>query len=341
MAGSRLGEEGTDPAMVATERTLPAELYWHAVREVVPVPEVRRALEAAGAWYRTRGSDRGLVGAAAAVAWPGHRPTWELTAYRTPDRVGRPREVDPDSVRAVAKRFPSLFLSHDPRTRRLLVAPHSACPVLFGLRSTERAPLPAARAGVRSEPADRWVVFRTNQASGDHLTDRSGAEVRPYLSARIRATVAARPEVRPGGHVLLRVTDLEGREMRCLAFEPTKTLPRVAATLLPGDRVVLWGSRGRDPSFRLEGIRLVRLVPRLTRPRPPECPTCHRGTRSRGTGRGFRCPVCHSRLPPEAATPQPRPPRYPRGVYHPTPSARRHLAPRGPEGADEIPSESF
>ena len=331
LAGSRLGEPGTDPAIVVTDRRLPAALYWRAVREVVPVNEVRALLDSRGVWWRTRGSERGLVGASASIAWPGHHPTWELSSYRERGRIGRSRRIDAESVRSAARRYPDLFLCHDARTRRLLVAPHTACPVLYGLRSTRPEPLFRARRTVRSEPVDRWVVFRTNQGTGDHLASRPAHALGPYMAARVRATVVSGPKVLPGGHVRLSLVGEDGVAFSCLAFEPTKTLPKVAAGLAPGDRLEVWGSRGDDPTFRLEGIRIVRLVPRVGPPRPPDCEECGRPTRSLGTGRGYRCPSCRRRFPPERAVRDRTAPRYPPGEYHPTPSARRHLAPRGPE----------
>ncbi len=331
VAGSRLGEPDTDPAMVVAEQRLPAGLYWHAVREVVPVAHVRAILDFRGAWWRTRGSERGLVGASASIAWPGRHPTWELASYREGARIGRSRQIDAESVRSAARRYPELFLCHDARTRRLLVAPHTGCPVLYGLRATRPDPLFRARRIVRSEPVDRWVLFRTNQGTGDHLVSRSAGAVDPYMSARVRGTVASAPEALPGGHVRLSLIGEDGEILPCLAFEPTKTLPRVAAALAPGDRLVVWGSRKDDPTFRLEGIRIVRLAPRVGPARPPDCAECGRPTRSLGTGRGYRCPTCRRRFPPERAVRRPTVPHLRPGEYHPTPSARRHLAPRGPE----------
>ena len=335
LTGSRLDEPGTDPAIVVSDRRLPAAWYWRAVREVVPVPEVRSFLDTEGIWWRTRGSERGLVGASAAIAWPGGHPTWELSSYREAARIGRSRRIDPESVRSAAHRYPELFLCHDARTRRLLVAPHTACPVLFGLRSTRPGPLFRARRMVRSEPVDRWVLFRTNQGTGDHLPARSVSEVAPYTSARVRATVASAPKVLPGGHVRLSLIGDDGTGLPCLAFEPTKTLPRVAASLVPGDRLVVWGSRRDDPTFRLEGLRLLRLVPRAGPARPPNCRQCGDRTRSLGAARGYRCPTCHRRYPPEQGVRARSAPPFPPGEYHPTPSARRHLAPRGPEELED------
>jgi tRNA(Ile2)-agmatinylcytidine synthase len=331
LAGSRRGEPRTDPALVAVPRKLPARLYYRAVREIVPVEATRRYLTSVGAVVHAEGDGRGLVGASAAVAWPGRRVTWELIAYRPVAREGARRRVDVDSVRAAAQHHPGLFLCLDPRTRRLLVTPHTPCPILFGLRGVRRGSPLDARREVRSEPVDRWVLFRTNQATGDHLVRRVAREIVAYQSGRLEGTVASLPRVVRGGHVRLRLVDPEGTAIDTIAFEPTKTLPRIAQRLTPGDRVEVWGSRGEDPVLKMEGLRVLALVPRWSPTRPPLCPDCHRTTRSLGTARGYRCPRCRRRLPPEAARRERRPTPIALGVYHPTPSARRHLAPLGPE----------
>jgi len=325
------GDPGTDPALVASDRRLPAAVYWNAVRAVVPVDEARRALESAGAWFRWAGSERGLVGAAAAIAWPGGHPTWELIAYRDRARWGSAREVDPDSVRAAQREFPHLFLCHDARTRRVLVAPHTPCPILFGLRSTDPRSPRRALARVRSEPVDRYVVFRTNQGSGDHLVRRAGVEWPALTSGSLRGRVAGAPSVLRGGHVRFEIELASGDRIPCLAFEPTKTLPRVARELSSGDRVRVWGSRGPEPSIHLEGIEVLGWARFFPDGGAPACPQCHRRTESSGHQRGFRCRRCRTRLPPESARPRERHPSLPTGTYHPTPSARRHLALRGPE----------
>jgi tRNA(Ile2)-agmatinylcytidine synthase len=328
---SRDGGEGTDPALVATDRRLPASAYWAAVRSVVPVPAARALLTSVGAWFRTEGTEQGLVGATAAIAWPGNRPTWELIAYRERARWGTPRVVDAPSVRAAEARLPRLFLCYDGRTRRLMVAPHTPCPILYGLRATDSAtPLRAMRS-VRSEPVDRFLVFRTNQGTGDHIVRRTSADWPELTSGSVRARVTEPPRSLRGGHVQFEVALAAGGRLACVAFEPTKTLPAVARSLAPGDRVRVWGSRGREATVHLEGIEVLRWA--RTRPRgsPPRCPQCARRTESSGRSRGYRCRTCHLHLPPEAARARPRSPELPTGVYHPTPSARRHLAPRAAE----------
>ena len=328
---SSRAETGTDPVLVAADRPLPAELYWSAVQEVVEPATVRERLAREGAWVRCRGDPRGVVGASAAIAWPGRRRTWELIAYRSPERIGTEREVDLDSVLAAQRRHPELFLCHDARTRRLLVAPHTPCPILFGLRGRRpEGPLAALRE-IRSEPVDRWVLFRTNQGTGDHLLRRPVSELSEYRSAIVEGAVVGLPRAMAGGHVRFEIEDRIGDPLACVAFEPTKTLPRVAHRLRPGDDLRVWGSGGRDGALRLEGIEILHARPRTGPGRPPRCPRCGTAASSLGRARGYRCAGCRQRWPPEASRGSTSGPDLLQGVVHPTPSARRHLAPLGPE----------
>jgi len=331
LRSSRLGESRTDPAMVAARRQLPSRLYYRAVREVVPIEETRRYLESVGAVVRAEGDGRGLVGASAAISWPGRRVTWELIAYRPVARESARRSVDAESVRAASRHHPGLFLCHDPRTRRILVSPHTPCPILFGLRGTDPDSPLRARKEVISETVDRWLLFRTNQGTGDHLVDRFAGDLLAFGSGRVSGRVLTEPHDLRGGHVRLEFADARGGELTAIAFEPTKTLPRVVRALVPGDRVEVWGSRGSDPVMKLEGLRVLQLTPRWTPGTAPPCPDCGRRTKSLGTSRGFRCPGCARRFPPETAVRSRQAAAIRTGVYHPTPSARRHLAPLGPE----------
>ncbi len=317
--------------MVAAPGPLPASLYWSAVRDLVPVAALVRELDRRGVAHHHRGSRRGLVGAAAAIAWPARRGTWEAIAYRPRPRWGQARDVDAASVRRAATRLSELFLCYDRATRRLLVAPHTPCPILYGIRATTPRAAVRGRALVRSEAVDRWMLFRTNQGTGDHLGPPTRA-IGPLRSGAVEGRVVSVPVAGPGGHVQFDVGGRDDRPVPCVAFEPTKTLPRVAASLVVGDRVRVWGSRGTARPIRLEGIQLLRAVERVT-VTAPTCPRCGRVGRSKGRMRGYQCPGCGRRWPPEAAERRVRPPRWGPGVYLPTESARRHLSPLAGAGA--------
>jgi tRNA(Ile2)-agmatinylcytidine synthase len=323
----------SDPGMVASRSPIDPRLYRSGVAEMVPIADARRAIRRAGGAFRHRGSARGLVGAAAAIAWPGRRRTYELLAYRHPDRIGGPRRISASSVRRAQRADPSLFLCFDPRTRRLLVAPHTGCPILYGLRSTRLDGLPEARRRVRSEPVDRWLVFQSNQGTGDHLRNRRSRDWPRFAAGFVDGTVRSSPESLPGGHVRFRVGTGSAAPTVCLVFEPSKSLAGVARTLRVGDGVRVYGGRGKDVTVRVERLGIRRLSRELGSRRPPRCPECDRTAASRGRNRGYRCGHCRRRFPPESGALRAQSRPYGRGIYDPTPSARRHLHPRTPEPA--------
>ncbi len=322
---------GTDPALLVVRRKPPAQLYWEAVRRVVAIDEVERWLADTDPIVRSVPSGVGRIGAAAALAWPGAHPTWEAIAYRESHRWGTHREVDRDSVVGAMERHRELFLCIDSATRRLLIAPHTSCPILFGLRATTPAAAIEALREIRSEPIERWLLFRTNQGTGDHVRRPWPVPPVPFTAGTLSGRLVEPPVPHPGGHLLFPLELDSGLRVRCAVFEPTKTLPRVVQSLVPGDRIRLWGGSQADPVFRVEGIDLLSLRPRHLVLDNPRCPACHRRMGSLGAGRGFRCAHCRQRAPPERRPVLRIPPEFPRGRYHPTPSARRHLAPQGPE----------
>ncbi len=326
--------EGTDPTVLLTPGPLPPDLYWRAVREVVPWRAVEdQLLEVPGVRLAAFGSGQGVVGAAASIAWPGRRATWEAIAYRHASRWGSARNVDAGSVRRVAARYPETFLSYDDETRRTMVAPHTPCPILFGMRASRPDRLPKAIAEVTpGEPLERWLLFRTNQATGDHLVRRTLGDRAPASSGIYEGLVADAPELLTGGHVRFRI-EAGGVQLPCVAFEPTKRLPKISRALLRGDRVRVWGSfpfgpGEADRGVRLEGIQVLSTRPVWEKVRNPRCPSCGRRMGSVGAGKGFRCSVCGRRTAPERAKGRWVARGAMRGTYLPTPSARRHLAPR-------------
>ncbi|HZY70705.1 MAG TPA: tRNA(Ile)(2)-agmatinylcytidine synthase [Thermoplasmata archaeon] len=320
-------EPRTDPALVAVHRPLPARLYRAAVRRVVTLREVRRVLDTAGAELRHRRRQRGLIGASAAVAWSGRRATFELVAYRSGDRGGTPRELDRASVHRVEHRYPELFLCTDPRTRRVMIAPHTACPVLLGLRATRPERLPQALSEIRGEPWERWIVFRTNQGTGDHVVPSWAGDLNSYDAASVVGRVATPPTALRGGHVAFALRDGRGDRLDCLVFEPSKTLPHIAQRLRVGDRLRVWGGRGRDRAFRVEGIEVRDTAARMERGPVPPCPECGGHLGSSGRRASLRCRHCRAVVPRSFVPVRPEVSPLTPGVYHPTPSARRHLAP--------------
>jgi tRNA(Ile2)-agmatinylcytidine synthase len=330
-----LEHEATEPAIVLLREPVPEELKQfsrRAVREILPVEMALALLERHGALWRTLKQGRiGLVGALAAAAYEFRgNSTFELLAYRERGRWGTPRSVDRASVFEMdARTQPYTFDNVDHTTGEVRITPHTPCPVLYGIRGIDPYHLLLAHAIVRiSEPLGGWLIYETNQATDEHLMRLSISALRPYVSARIRGYVSARPRSAPGGHVFFYVRDESG-EIRCAVYEPMKRLRAPLLELEVGDVVEVDGAykprEGEEPTLNVERIRVARLVPKVRR-LPPLCPQCNVSMKSYGALSGYRCRRCGMKLGPEAARVM-RVERMLRdGIYEAPARARRHLS---------------
>lgn len=312
----------TNPGVVVLQRRPPPSLYWRAVRDIVPLQDVRRLLQSRGA-FKGYKNQRGLIGAAAATAWRPRDRTYELLAYRRRSAWGRSRRIDPDSVLEMDRRFPTTFNNVDPATRHVSLSPHSPCPVLYGIRGDDPSILPSAGRVVRGEQPERWMIVETNQGTDDHITNDEW-RFRPCLSTRLDVDVAAAPRTIPGGHVLVPVL---GRRSLDLAFyEPSKEFRKVGQSLRPGDRLRVYGSLRDDlRSLNVEKVWVRELAPCRQRVGNPMCPVCNKSMKSMGRDRGFRCARRHARYPPQAGLWAEAPRSIRPGWYEPPTYARRHL----------------
>ncbi len=316
---SDLSQEGTDPGLVVLRRKPAPGLYWRAVREVVPKSHARRAIEGLGT-YRTWKRGRGLIGASAACAWRPRDRTWEVLAYRTRERWGTPRDVDPESVRRMDRKFPSTFNNYDFENRRVVIAPRTPCPVLLGIRGDSADDLPDAYRTIRSEQADRWLVFLTNQGTDDHV--RGSSTRSPWTAGQFGGIVSRPPVTLPGGHV---VFGLDGWDVT--VYEPAKQFRRIARSLIPGDSVEVVGSIREEPrTINAEKIHVVSLVRNRVKVSNPTCPECGDRMKSMGAQVPFRCPRCKTRVARSAATYRVLGRGIQRGWYEPPAGSRRHLS---------------
>ena len=311
--------ERTEPGVVVAREAPPEWLYDAAVTRVVERGEVDAALAKidARAW-----GGRGVIGAAAALAWPAKRTTWERIAYREPARVGTKRDVDDAWVREVEWSFPTTFDSYDLQNEEVVCVPAGPDPVLWGIRGSDPRELEAASAILGPERPASETLFLTNQGSDDHLVDRRASECREHESARLRGRVASSP-VERNGSVFVEVDDGSG-SLRCAAYAPTRALRLIVRALAEGDDITVCGGMHAGEDGRLT-LGIEKLQVHATAPRSagnPTCETCGRNMDSAGKGQGYRCKHCHTRaLQPRTADSVVRP-----GWHEVPASARRHLA---------------
>ena len=319
---SALDEPTTNPGLVVLHRRPSPRLYWRAVREIVP----RRVADTATAGrglVRGWKNGRGVIGAAAACAWRPRDRTYEVLTYRRRAMWGRPREVDPESVKTMDRGYPSTFNNYDYAEDRIVIAPHSPCPILFGIRGDRPHVLEGAMRSIRAERPAGWLVFETNQGTDDHVASPRWP-LRPYAAQSLTGTLVRPPRTIPGGHVVFR---LRARgEVDATVYEPAKDFRRVARALAVGDRVCVVGSTRDSPrTINVEKLEVLRLAPMVRKPSNPRC-ACGKSMKSVGREAGFRCARCgrRARRGAEAMRPVPRP--ISTGWYEPPVGSRRHLS---------------
>ncbi|MAT86257.1 MAG: hypothetical protein CMA25_04780 [Euryarchaeota archaeon] len=249
----------SEPGMVVYQNDPDPEYYWTAVRrqiDYLPTP-----VRAWGGW--------GMIGAAAACAWKGTNATYESIAWRK-----NMRAVDEKALIEV-DHIDGTFLCRDPRLKQGLLAPRGPCPVMFGLRAFTVDIAESATKKLISAPGtaeiEGWRIFKTNQASGDHLAMIHKGKVEEIL-------------VKKGGHVIVQLEhDI------VIAFGETGDVKLLAQSLVSGDCVEYVGLRASDGSIHLEGLR-------KTHSYHQERPLCSCGKRmkSMGKNQGSRCPSCRT-----------------------------------------------
>lgn len=329
LANSASGESRTNPALFVGLSRPPERLYTDAVRELVRPSEVIRSLSTLRGiqWdWRTHRGIRGIVGASAAAAWRGRRRTYELIAYRERCRWGTPRKVDFASVIRMDRRYKTTFNNIDALNRHIVIAPHSPCPVLMGIRAFYPQELERAARAVRpGEDAGRQLLFLSNQGTDDHLQKMTVSEIRPYVSPVISGNVTSAPWTGRGGHVFFSLGDGSGW-LDCAAYEPTKQFRAIVRGLLPGDKVeAAGGVHARPFTLNLEKLRLRRLA-RAVKLCKPKCPTCGRSMKSVGRAGGYRCRRCRTRAAAGSAIREHIERSARPGLYEVPKCARRHLS---------------
>lgn len=334
-------EEKTNPGAAFLEGPVPPELkefYWRAVQDVIQIEDARQLAEKLGVDAYEFKNGRGIIGAMAAIgaqSLPDH--TYELIAYREPERWGTPRKVDEESVwRADRLTYPGQWDTVDRANHILVFLPGGPDPVLFGIRGDDPEAIWEAYNTIKSEPVGRHVLYKTNQGTDAHIIPAPIGEAREERSYKVRGTVKAEPYTIEGGHVFTELEDETGR-IKLAAFEPTKQFRDIIRSLIPGDEIIAYGSVS-NTTLNLEKIQVVSLATAVET-RNPRCPVCHRRMESAGRDQGYRCRSCRTKEEEVEKVELER--DLEAGWYEVPPSARRHLAKpliRMRDGEDVHPS---
>ncbi|RMF91328.1 MAG: DUF1743 domain-containing protein [Methanobacteriota archaeon] len=323
-----LDVEGTNPGVVIAKGDVPSELtsfYYNALHGVVTIEDAAALAEKHGCELHMFKEGRGIIGGLAAIGADLTDHTYEVIAYRTPEYWGRPRHVDPSSVYEMDRATrPATYNNVDPETGRILVTPRSPCPVLYGIRGTDREVLIRAMKMIRAgEPVERWALYKTNQGTDAHLKPCAIEEIEPYSSVIIRGVVSEAPRVIEGGHVIFSIAE-GGCSVDCAAYEPTGGFREVVKRLCPGDVVRAYGGVTKEnKTVNLEKLEVLD-VKELFKLKNPVCPKCGKTMKSAGKGQGFRCRGCGTKA--EAKEPVQIERDLKPGLYCVPERAMRHLS---------------
>ena len=314
----------TNPGLVVADRVTPQmkAFYRRAVSEILEIGEARALLQGDGIWYRGFKKGRGLIGALAAVGAELPDFTYELIAYRERQRWGTPRLIDQESVwMADALTYPRTWDTVDHHNKRIVFAPHTGDPVLFGIRGSDPDAIEEAFQIIKSEPWERRVLYRTNQGTDAHILKGEISTVQDSQSYRLCGVVAEAAQAIEGGHLFFFLQNGEGH-LKCAAFEPTKNFRSMVKRLAPGDELEVFGAV-RDGTLNLEKMNLLQLAEQEVLV-APSCPQCGKRMESAGRGQGYRCRRCETKAEGRERKLLLR--DLDTGFYEVPPSARRHLS---------------
>ena len=325
----------TNPGLVIINGPPPESVCIFSERALwrtLPLNFAKRIIDKLDLQFFSLGNGRGLIGALSAIGnqlMNDH--TYEYIAYRSIGDSSKPRSIDPDSVIAMNEKMGAkLFSSVDPTTGRVLIGPHGPDPVLYGVRG-ERAEdvVEGGSQIITEQECERWLVFRTNQGTGEHLKYRVDiSNLRPYVAALVDGRVNSLPKMMEGGHLKFSITDGTWH-IDCMAYEPTGEFRKTLGDLYIGDLVrVHAGVKPRSyrhsMTLNIEGLEIHQLM-RLIKLENPLCPKCSRRMKSAGAGKGFKCLKCghkDSKIE-KRQTSMERPLKE--GLYLPPSRAQRHL----------------
>ena len=223
--------------------------------------------------------------------------------------------------------IPETFSSYDNDNKRVLITPHGPDPVFYGIRGEAAKSVVKASTIVNvDEKLDGYMVFKSNQGTGDHLKNELQVnDLKPYTSGFLVGIVCNKPVIQKGGHVLFSL-QVEGRKIRCAVYKPTK-ITQVASALIVGDKIKIGGgvrkaSRNYGRVINVEFLDVLQLAKHNVSVNPT-CRKCNKRMKSKGRKQGFQCVKCGNKSISKTTLEVPR--KIQCKIYIPSVSAHRHL----------------
>ena len=273
------------------------------------------------------GNGQGLIGAISAVGYEFSDHTFELLSYRKKSQFGKKRRIDLNSIKEIQSIVPETFSSYDNDNKRVLITPHGPDPVFYGIRGeTAKSVVKASTIVNADEKLDGYMVFKSNQGTGDHLKNELQVnDLKPYTSGFLVGIVCNKPVIQTGGHIFFSL-QVGGRKIRCAVYKPTK-ITQVASALIVGDKIKIGGgvrkaSRNYGRVINVEFLDVLQLAKHSVSVNPT-CRKCNKRMKSKGRKQGFQCVKCGNKSTSKTTLEIPR--KIQCKIYIPSVSAHRHL----------------
>jgi tRNA(Ile2)-agmatinylcytidine synthase len=274
------------------------------------------------------GNGQGLIGAIGAIGYDFRDHTFELISYRDKVNLRKKREIFKDSVEKMQKlTFPRTFNSFDESKNRILIAPHGPDPVFFGVRGEDPDTVIKSASLVKSkEKFCGYMVFRSNQGTGDHLQNEIDIKnLKPFSSGYVVGKITEKPYTALGGHVFFSISKNDVI-IKCAVYKPTR-LTTIVEKLMEGDLVKIGGgirksSKKHERVLNVEFLEILGLQKHIVMMNPL-CIKCKKRMKSKGKNQGYQCSRCGNTNLTQVKQEVPR--QIQKQLYLPVPSAHRHL----------------
>ncbi|HJJ22099.1 MAG TPA: tRNA(Ile)(2)-agmatinylcytidine synthase [Nitrosopumilus sp.] len=325
-------KNGANPGLVFFESdTIPSEFTNFsnlALWQLINRNNAKRFAKQNDLEFFYQGNGQGLVGAIGAIGYDFQDHTLELLSYRKRTKFGKERKISAENVKIMQeKTFPNTFNSFDTKKGRILITPHGPDPVFYGVRGENVNSLLYATKILKSdEKLDGYMIFKSNQGTGDHLKNELNSEnLKPYSSGKIIGIVSNTPKIVKGGHVFFKILS-KNHEFWCAVYKPTG-ISSVASNLIKGDKICVGGgvrkaSKHFPRIINLEFIDVTHLEKDLLKSNPI-CKKCNKKMKSKGQYQGFQCIRCGKKASKKITVEIPR--KIKKQLYIPEISAHRHL----------------
>jgi len=275
-----------------------------------------------------QGNGQGLVGAIGAIGYDFQDYTLELLSYRKKAKFGKERKLSVKSVKIMQeKTFPNTFNSFDTKKGRVLITPHGPDPVFYGVRGENVDSLLYATKILKTdEKLDGYMIFKSNQGTGDHLKNELNFEtMKPYASGKITGIISNTPKIVKGGHAFFKILS-KNHEFWCAVYKPTG-ITDIVSYLIKGDKICVGGgvrkaSKNFPRIINLEFIEVICLEIFFSTSNP-FCKKCNKKMKSKGQTQGFQCIRCGKKSSKKIIVEIQR--KIKKQLYIPKISAHRHL----------------